>query len=154
MTSPAISDEINRHVEAVLALSKRDILLRLLQQAERCARLEDVRAAAILAEVALEEVFLLADPAVLGTDERRLEIWRELRNRAGARAVDNKAVEEMLAAVRMMLEQIDVRQGRSTPLRPVESEFTKIRGKYASVLTSVDDFLKRKHEDLELENLE
>lgn len=35
---------------------------------------------------------------------------------------------------------------------PLKDALTRIRGKYAFVQTSVDKFLQRKHEDLELED--
>jgi len=153
LSHAAISDEINRHIEAVVVLSKRDILLRLLREAELCMRLEQVATAAILAGIALEELYLLGDPGILRHRER-LEAWRELRNRAtdpasGGQEMDPDIVSAMLRGIRALLDQMDVPQ--STPSPHMESGFTAIRGKYAFVPTTVDDFLKRKRQDLELE---
>lgn len=159
MAQGAISDEINRHVEALVVLSKRDMLRRLLREAELCVELEEVSAAAILAGIALEELALLSDPNILRQYERSFETWRELRNRAAHPApreqqIEPTALAAMLTAIRAILDRIDGPQERQRRHSPPESELTKIRGKYAFTPTSVNDFLERKREDIELENRE
>ena len=159
MAEAVISDEINRHVEAVVVLSKRDILLRLLREAELCIDLEQVGTAAILAGVALEEVYLFSDASVLRQHGPSFEVWRELRNRAshpavGSEEINREAVAAMVTEIRTLLDEIDPPQSRRRWSPRLENEITKIRGKYTAVPTSVDDFLKRKRQDLELENRE
>ncbi len=156
MAQSAISGEINRHVEAVLALSKREILLRLLREAELCIELEQVSAAAILAGIAVEELHRFSDLSVLRQHEQSFDVWRDLRNRAAHPAsdrleMDAKLVAEMVSGIRILLDQIDTTQNRYPNFG---EHLTKIRGKYAFVPTSVDDFLKRKREDLEREHRE
>lgn len=82
MAQAEISDEISRHVAAVLVLSKRDILFRLLREAEFCLAHGEAGAAAILADIALEELHILVERSVPSDDVRRFEAWRERRNRA------------------------------------------------------------------------
>jgi hypothetical protein len=156
MALAAIPDEINRHFAAVLVLSKRDILTRVLREADLCLQFEQLTAATALAGVALEEASLLAGPDALVEQEPRVEIWREMRNRAahalpGRGGLDKEEVKAMLTGVRTLLAQIDRPSARSSSFRPVEDALTKTRGKYAFVGTSVDEFLKRKYDDLERE---
>jgi hypothetical protein len=156
MALAAIPDEINRHFEAALALSKRDILTRLLREADLCLQFEQLTAATALAGVALEETSLLVGPDALVEQEPRIDIWREMRNRAahalpGRADLDKEKVKAMLTGVRTLLERIDRPPDGSSSFRPVEDALTKTRGKYASVGTSVDEFLKRKYDDLERE---
>jgi hypothetical protein len=156
MALAAIPDDINRHIEAVLVLSKRDVLLKVLREADLCLQFEHLAAATLLAGVVLEETSLLVSPDALGQLQRHVEIWREMRNRAAhplpRRAeLDTEEVKAMLTGIRTLLEQIDRQQGKPTSFRAVEDALAKIRGKYTFVGTSVDEFLKRKHDDLELE---
>jgi hypothetical protein len=157
MAQGAISDQINRHVEAVLALSKRDILWRLVNEAERCVELDQTSAALILAGIALEELSSLSDRSTIEPGRQNLEAWRELRDRAshpasGEYKVDSKAVAAMVTGIRAILDQIEGLRDRPPSFALSDTELTNIRGKYAFVATSVDDFLKRKREDLEPED--
>ncbi len=151
MAISSIPEEINRHIEAVLVLSKRDLLLRVLREAELCLQLEDLTAATVLAGVALDEACLLVAPNASDEQGAYLEIWREMHNRAVHPSLDRAApgkeeVKAMLTGIRSLLEQI------ATPeSRPAEDALAETRGKYAFVATSVEQFLKRKHDDLELE---
>jgi hypothetical protein len=156
MALAAIPDEINRHIEAVLNSFKRDVLLNVLSEAGLCPQFGHLAAATVLAGVALEEASLIFGPDALDGQKAHIEIWREMRNRAahpmlGRAELDTEEVKAMLAEVRALLDQIDRPHGRSTPFRLVEPSLEEIRGKYASVQTSVDEFLKRKRDDLEFE---
>jgi hypothetical protein len=157
MAVAAIPDEINRHIEAVLALSKRDVLLRILREADLCFQLEQVTTAAVLAGVALEELSLLKPQGSSDQQQEILEVWRELRDRAahipGDNAqVDKEAVKAMITAVKTLIQQVERPHDESTSYPLTEDALIKIRGKYAFVRTSVDEFLKRKQDDLELED--
>jgi hypothetical protein len=156
MALTAIPDDINRHIEAVLVLSKRDVLFKVLREADFCLQFEHLAAATVLAGVVLEEASLLVSPDALEEQQRHVEIWRELRNRTahlvpGRAELEKEEVKAMLTGLRTLLEQIDRPPRRPTLFRPVEDALTKTRGKYVFVGTSVDEFLKRKHDDLELE---
>ena len=157
MALAAIPDEIGRHIEAALVLSKREVLLRVLHEAELCLRVNQLAIATVLAGIVLEEASLLLDPHVLDEARDNAKAWREMRDRAahpspGRPELDAEQVNAMLAGVRAMLDKADVSQPRSTGLPLIEEVLTKTRGKYAFVKTSVDEFLKRKHEELELED--
>lgn len=157
MAQGAISDEINRHFEAALALSRRDFLRRLISEAELCIKFDQASAAAILAGIALEELSSLSDLTVVQTREPRLEAWRELRNRAAHPAareheVDRKAVAAMVTEIRALLDEIDRPHATLRSSTLSQNALTSIRGKYVFVPTSVEDFLRRKREDIELEN--
>lgn len=158
MAQGTISDAINRHVEAVLVLSKHDILWRLITEAELCVQSKQVNAAAILAGIALEELFSAGEPNIVRQSADRIEAWRDLRNRAAhatsSQDADAQGVAAMVSGLRMILDQAEGIRGNPQSTAHSEAAAVKIRGKYASVPTSVDDFLKRKREDLELENHE
>jgi hypothetical protein len=157
MALAAIPDEINRHIEAVLALSRREVLLRILREADRCLQSEQVTAAAVLAGVALEEVCLLSGQSASDQQQETLEEWREMRDRAAHTSsadadLDKEAAKAMIDGVRALIEQAHSPQGKSTSFRLTEKALSKTRGKYAFVPTSVDEFLERKHADLDLED--
>ena len=70
MAQGAISDKINRHVEAVFALAKREILRRLVSEAELCIEFDQISAAAILAGIELKE--LLGSHRTTSADRAKL----------------------------------------------------------------------------------
>ena len=152
----AIPDEINRHVEAVVALSKRDVLLRMLREADVCFQSEQLTAAAVLAGVALKEISLMMDQDAFNRQKETFEAWRKMRDRAahvspGKAHLDRGAVEAIIAGVKGLPDQVDRPKGKSTSSRFAEEALKTTRGKYAFVGTSVDEFLRRKREDLDLE---
>jgi hypothetical protein len=152
----AIPDEINRHFEAALLLSKREVLLRVLHEAELCLRNDQLAAAAILAGIVLEESYPLI-PLALDEQKDNVRVWREVRNRAAhpspvRSGLAAEQVRAMVKGIGAMLDKAERTQARSAPLRSLEDSLTKARGKYAFVKTSVDEFLKRKHEELDLED--
>jgi hypothetical protein len=156
MSFAAIPEEISRHLEAVLLLLKRDVLLRVIQQADLCLEQGQVTAGAVLAGVALEEASLVAGSDFLQKPEIDLTTWRQVRDRAtrgsqGQAELSAAEVRSMLLGLRTLLAQIGNPKERSTSMQSVEDALKRTRGKYAFVETSVDAFLKRKHADLDLE---
>jgi hypothetical protein len=157
MAQGAISDEINRHLEAALSLSKLGFIRQLVSEAELCIDFDQTSAAVILAGIAVEELSSSRDQRVVQALEPKLQDWRELRNRSAHPAtreqeLDRKAVAAMVAALRTLLNEIgspDLPVRKSTPPR---NTLTTVRGKYVFVPTSVEDFLRRKREDTDLEN--
>lgn len=122
MAVAAIPDEINRRIEAVLALSKRDVLLRILAEADLCLQLEQVTAAAVLAGVALEEAFLLTDQNAADQQQDMPQGWREMPHRAahpsvGEAELDKKAVKAMIAGVRASIKEVDRQQNKAMSFR-------------------------------------
>lgn len=158
MAQGTISNAINRHVEAVLVLSKHDILWRLITEAELCVQLKQVNAAAILAGIALEELSSSGEPNIVRQSAGRIEAWRGLRNQAAhatsSQNVDAEGVAAMVSGLRMILNQTEGIRGNPQSAAHSEAAAITIRGKYAFVPTSVDDFLKRKREDIDFENHE
>lgn len=152
----AISDEINRHLEAALSLSRLAFIRQLVREAELCIGFDQIGAAVILAGIALEELSSSRDERVVEALEPKLHDWRELRNRAAhparsERELDRKAVANMVTTIGTLLNEIDspnVPVRRSTPL---QDALTSIQGKYVFVPTSVEDFLTRKREEIDLE---
>jgi hypothetical protein len=157
MAQGAISEKINRHVEAVLALSKREILWELVREAELCVEFDQTSAAAILAGIALEKLVSGSYSNMAQQGEQTVQAWRQLRNRAAhpaslASDVDPAAVAAMVMGIRGMLDQIEESQDGPQSSPSADNPLTRIRGKYAFVPTSVEDFLKRKREDVNFEN--
>ena len=94
--------------------------------------------------------------SVLGTG---LAGWRVLRDRAAHPAaygqeVDRKAVAAMVLATRTLLDGMDQPPAALVGSDRPYDEFTSIRGKYVFVPTSVEHFLRRKREDMALEDCE
>lgn len=152
-------DEINRHFEAALALSRLDFLCQLVSEAELCIKFDQASAAAILAGIALEELSSSRDLKFVQTSEPSLQAWRQIRNRAAHPAVpgneeDRKAVAEMVKGIRAILDEIDRPDVTLRRSMLSGNALMSVKGKYAFVPTSVEDFLKRKREDVELENRE
>jgi hypothetical protein len=155
----AISDEINRHLEAALTLSRLHFVRQLVSEAELCIEFGQVSAAAILAGIVLEELSSLKELRMVQTLEPSLQVWRELRNRAAHPVtheadVDRKAVAAMVTGIRALLDEIQNPDPTVRSSTPSANALTSIRGKYAFVPTSVEDFLRRKREDIDLENRE
>lgn len=89
--------------------------------------------------------------------EPKLRDWRELRKRsahpaAGGQELDRKAVAVMVMAIRTMLNGLDSSDSTVRRSTPMQNALTTIRGKYVFVPTSVEDFLRRKREDIDLES--
>ena len=155
MAQGAISDEINRHLEAVLSLSRLGFIRQLVSEAELCIDFDQTSAAVILAGIALEELSSSRDQTIIRALDPKLQDWRELRNRSAhpairGQGVDRKAVAAMVSAIRRLLDEIGT---PDIPIqRSISNALTRIRGMYASVPTSVEDFLRGKREDIDLEN--
>lgn len=156
MAQGALSAEINRHLEAALTLSRIDFVRQLVSEAELCIEFDQTSAAAILAGIALEELSSSRDKTVIQAIEPNIHGWRELRNRAAHPATSGQegeraAVAAMVTGIRDLLSDIekpDVAVGSSMH---VLNALTSVPGKYVFVPTSVDDFLRRKREDTDLE---
>lgn len=156
MALPAIPEEVSRHIEAALVLSKRDVLSRVLHEAEVCVQRDALAVATILAAVVLEEASLL-NPDILDEEQDNVKIWREMRNRA-AHANETRTelsaeqVKRMVTGIRAMLRQANRPRAGSSSLPSLEDAVERTRGKYAFVGTSVSEFLRRKHDELDLED--
>src|SRR5438105_2090877 len=108
MALAAIPDEISRHIEAALVLSKREVLMRVLREAELCLRFEQLATATILAGIVLEEASLLLNPRALDEEHENVRVWREMRNRTAHPSPDRaelnaEQVNAMLMGIRAIL---------------------------------------------------
>ncbi len=154
MAIAAIPEEISRHIDAVLVLSRKELLLKLLDEADNCLELGHLSAAAILGRVAAEEVNVLRDRSFSVEQQANIELVRQSSNQFALPCTikDGKKdeVQLLLRAIRALIGDLS-----KTNSPPSNLQFERLvattQGKYASVKTSVEDFLGRKREDLELE---
>jgi hypothetical protein len=160
MALTAVPDEVAEHFEAALFLSQRNLYLRLLSEAELLAKLAQLNAAFLLAGVALEEItrFSVADVAT-NEEKKQINLWREMRNQAMHSGSPNttkltaEQFNKFVRSIREMLERAGASaRGRSRSPTPIDQNLAQTRGKYAFVKTSVEEFLRRKREDLEGED--
>ena len=158
MAHAAVAGEIEKHLELAFALSRREVFLKLILEAENLVRNGQILSAAIVAGLVLEEA-VQSSPPRTRPEEDRVHRWREMRNRAAnpgadlAPAITLDHIEAMIGDIKVMLEQVGrtFRIG-SGPFFPPQDTPARIRGKYRFVNTSAEEFLKRKREDVTLED--
>jgi hypothetical protein len=157
MTSVLVPDEAAGHLGAIFLAFNREIFSGFLDEAEELAALGMAASAVLIAGTVLE-YFERSPTAVLLPLEQRREIgvWRQLRNQvahgsAGAPSVQQ--AQQVIDRARQILQTHYVSGG---PVRRLHTEpghpLKTVKGKYACVRTSSDDFIKRKGEELELED--
>ena len=154
MAIAAIPEEISRHVDAVLVLSRKELLLKLLDEADNCLELGHLSAAAILGRVAAEEVNVLRDRSFSVEQQDNIGVLRrscnQLTHRCTIEDCKKDEVQLLLRAIRALIGDLS-----KTNSPPSNLQFERLvattQGKYAFVKTSVEDFLGRKHDHLELE---
>jgi len=155
VASVPIPEEAAKHLWEMLLSFNRETSSRLLDEAEELAAQRQAAPAAIIAATVLE--YLLRSPAVkLLAASRKSEFnaWRRLRDEAayGVMSPDADEVRRMLQAVReISLSGTAAEAGTETP-GPPRAAVSQLRGKYAHVRTSADEFMKRKREEVELED--
>ncbi len=105
----------------------------------------------------LEEATRLLPPDAVFNEKDQVNVWREMRNRAAhsggtqESALRVEEVQAMVDGIRRMLSRADEKAETTFHAPSLSDALTRVRGKYAFVQTSVDEFLKRKHDDQELE---
>jgi hypothetical protein len=153
MAAPNLPPEVAEHLEAAVLLANKRLHLRYLEAAEVLLALSLPNAAVIVAGVELESI-LLSDRAPRSFEERlRMEKWLALRDRvahATETAVGFDQAKEMIEAVRALL----MREIPAVPrlARELPDAARELRGKYRFVPTSAAEFIRRKQEDLRLED--
>jgi hypothetical protein len=157
MTSVLIPEEAASHLGAILLAFNREIFGSFLDEADELAGLDLATSAVIIAGTVLE-YFERSPSAGALPPEHRNEIvaWRRLRNQAVHGAAGTLSVQqarEVIDGIRHILGvhlEAGVAADRPWPERAVSPH--DIKGEYAYVPTSSDEFMKRKREDLELED--
>jgi hypothetical protein len=153
----SVPDEAANHLGAILLAFNREIFGGFLDEADELAALGQVTSAVLIAGTVLE--YVERSPAAgslpIGT-RSEIEAWRRLRNQVAYGSADALSVQQarqVIDGVRRILLTRDVPE-RSVPRLSPEAGAAPhaVRGKYAHVPTSSADFIKRKREDLELEN--
>ena len=132
------------------------LFLRSVREAERLLRIQQPHAAMLLAGIVLDEAIRSrTTSAVADGEDDELRIWLEMRNRAAHTAdagMPPEQVRAMVRGVREMVERGGARLQGEPRSSSADGSLDRIRGKYAFVNTSVDEFLRRKHEESELED--
>jgi hypothetical protein len=139
----------------MLLLFNRETSGRLLDEAEELVAQGRSAPAAIIAGTVLE--YLLRSPAVkLLADSRKSEFnaWRRLRDQAahGTTSPDAEEVRRMLQALRGISVSGTAAECGTEASGPRRAPGSPVRGKYTRVRTSADEFMKRKREEVELED--
>jgi hypothetical protein len=155
MASVLVPAEAAGHLGAILLAYNRQILVRFLDEADELARLNLSRSAILIAGAALEFFESTPSAGVLSTQERRnITQWRQLRNQVAHTAVTPslEQAQHMVDGIRRILADACAPGESIHHFRPLPDAVRTVKGKYAHLPTSSDDFIKRKRDDLELEN--
>ena len=157
MTSIPVPEEAASHLGAILLAFNREIFGGFLDEADELAGLGQATSAVLIAGTVLEYFERSPSASVLPPKHRsEIEAWRQLRNRAAhgsAGAISVERARQMIDGVRQILMTDSVSSGPVHPLRTeAGAALNLIKGKYAHVATSSEDFIKRKREELELED--
>jgi hypothetical protein len=159
MTSVLVPEEAASHLGAILLAFNREIFGSFLDEADELAELGQATSAVLIAGTVLEYFQRSPTASVLPAEHRsKVAAWRQLRNQVAhgaAGAISVKQARQVIDGIRQILMTHNVPGGREHTLRPEANAAPHvIKGKYAHVPTSSDDFIKRKREDLELEDRE
>lgn len=146
MGSIVVPEEAASHLAAIVLAFNRDVSGHLLDEAEELAALGHGAAAVLIAGTVLEYIERSPGAGLVAPEDRhQLESWRRLRNQAAHGFAVAGSVEE----ARQVID--GVRRILATGTVSVRAA-AGIRGKYAGVRTSSDEFIRRKRDDLELED--
>jgi len=157
MTSVLVPEEAASHLGAILLAFNREIFGSFLDEADELASLGLATSAVIIAGTVLE-YFERSPSAGAPPPEHQSKIaaWRQLRNQAAhgsAGAVSVQQAREVIDGVRYILSTHLDSRGAAPRVQPeVTISPRDVKGKYAYVPTSSEDFMRRKREELELEN--
>jgi len=156
MASLPIPEEAVNHLGAMLLSFNRDISVQLLDEAEELASQGMTTSAVIISGTVLE--YLERSPAVaLLPDSRKSEFesWRRLRQEAvhasGIRP-DADEVRRMLQGIREIVSDPENVASAQEVARSGRASSANVKGKYAHVRTSADEFMRRKRQEVELED--
>lgn len=149
MSSVTVPEEAANHLGGILLAFNREIFGSLLDEAQQLAHEGQANAAVLIAGTILE--YLERSPAsqLMPPQHRgEVETWRQLRNKAAhgasATAEQAKALVDGIRALLMSHEPESCTDAAELA--------RSIKGKYAHLPTSADDFIRRKREDLDLED--
>jgi hypothetical protein len=152
MAAPILPQDVAEHLEAAIELSNRRVHLRFLDEAELLLEVNLPSAAVLVAGVVLEAILTGFGEQ---DDRQRLEQWSELRNaaaHAGMSTVTLQQAREMVQDVRRSLTR-ELKLGPRLTLASARGDaLPQVRGKYKFVPTSTDEFIRRKTDELRLED--
>ena len=157
MISVLVPDEAASYLGAILMAFNREIFGSFLDEADELVRSGQSASAVLIAGTVLE-YFERSPVAGLLLPEHRSEIaaWRQLRNRVAhgsAGVIDAQQARQLIDDVRQILATRHV-PGKTAPDRPPSAVASAhfVKGKYAYVPTSSDEFIARKRAELALED--
>jgi hypothetical protein len=152
-----IPEEAANYLGAMLLSFNRDISGHLLDEAEKLASLGLTASAVIIAGTVLEYAGRSPAGIILPAARKsELEGWRRLRDEVAHDSPTRPDIEQ----VRRMLQGIrEIVSFSATAAEPAPQSSGRdrafagqVKGKYAHVRTSADEFMKRKREEVELED--
>ncbi len=150
MAAPILSQEVAEHLEVAIHLSNRRLHLRFLHEAEALVA-SNLTAAVRVAGVVLESIREEWE----SENGKRLEKWFELRDCVAHAQVPAPTLDqarEMIGDLRRsLMREIKVGPHVATSERRAEAA-RQVRGKYKFVPTSTAEFIRRKPEELQLED--
>ena len=157
ITSVPVPDEAVGHLGAILVAFNREIFGSFLDEADELAALGQVASAVLIVGTVLEYVERSPGGGSLPIEARsEIEGWRRLRSQVAhgsAGALSVQQARQVIDGVRRILMTRDLSEQSVPRLSPGAGAAPHaVKGKYAHVPTSSADFIRRKGEDLELEN--
>jgi len=160
MDSVLVPEEAANHLGAVLLAFNRSISASLLDEAGELVNSGQTAAAVLIAGTVLEYVERSpASTLVPPAHKRELDSWRQLRDEVAhgsAVTLSAEQARQMIESVRQIVSihkappSASVQQARAH----IAEAAARIKGKYAHVPTSSDEFIRRKREELDLEDRE
>lgn len=124
MASIIASPEIAEHLSAALALSKREVFIRLLNSAQEMLQAGQLVAAGLIAGVVLD-CLRQERGADSPVDRERAKAWLDFRNRIahlGSSNVPFEQLSEMIGGIRnMLVTQPSITSGIAAPQVPADS---------------------------------
>jgi hypothetical protein len=152
MSSVSVPEEAASHLREILLAFNRDIFGSLLDEADQLAESGQETAAILIAGTLLEYLERSPGSDLVSPEHRaQIESWRELRNQAahGSPGITREAAHSIIKGVRELVLAGNVgEEGNIDIVRLARS----IKGKYADVRTSSDEFMARKRNELKLED--
>jgi hypothetical protein len=144
MTSVLVSGEAASRLGAIL------------DEADELAESGRAASAVLIAGTVLEYFGMSPLAGVLSPEQsRQISEWRQLRNQVAhdsAVAPSVRQARQVIDGIRQILAATLGLGGPVHRLRPEAGAVRAVKGKYSGVPTSSGDFIKRKHEEIDLED--
>lgn len=149
MTSVLVPEEAATHLGAILLAFNREIFGSFLDEADELAGLGQAPSAVLIAGTVLEYFERSPAARVLPPEHRsKIAAWRELRNQVAHGSAGTLSVQQARQVIDGVRQILMTHSAQGGPVAAPPG----IKGKYAYVPTSSEDFIKRKRDELELED--